>query len=326
MAHEVIMPALGMAQDSGLIVSWLKAPGDRVVAGDALFEVETDKATVEVEAQAEGFLSAVTAAAGEEVPVGQVIARIVAAEAEVDAAATAEATTAVVAPAAERQPSATVASKAPGHAASALGAAAEPHVRRPASPRAPGRPAVPVGVLASPKARRLAAEQGLDLSRLVAAGHSQPYHVADLALFPTLGTVQRSVLTARADAGMLDALLVKAAPETGRARLFAAFAAGAWRAVFKSEGPALTLLSPDGSRENIAPAEGARPLTLADLTETRLTGYVPEEPGFTLAIARDGSSLALTLSFGAAELAFGSAAAFLDELAARIEDPVRQLV
>ncbi|MBB99488.1 MAG: pyruvate dehydrogenase, partial [Rhodobacteraceae bacterium] len=49
MPHDVIMPALGMAQDSGLIVSWLKSPGDAVKAGDALMEGETDKATMEVE-------------------------------------------------------------------------------------------------------------------------------------------------------------------------------------------------------------------------------------------------------------------------------------
>ena len=84
MAHDVIMPALGMAQDTGLLVAWRKAPGDAVAAGDALFEVETDKATMEVEAAVAGYLSAVTASDGEDVPVGQVITRIVATPAEVD--------------------------------------------------------------------------------------------------------------------------------------------------------------------------------------------------------------------------------------------------
>ncbi|MBV6638758.1 MAG: lipoyl domain-containing protein, partial [Mameliella sp.] len=51
MPHDVIMPALGMAQDSGLIVAWHKEPGAAVATGDVLFEVETDKATMEVEAQ-----------------------------------------------------------------------------------------------------------------------------------------------------------------------------------------------------------------------------------------------------------------------------------
>ena len=76
MRHDVIMPALGMAQDSGVIVAWHKAAGDAVAKGDVLFEVETDKATMEVEAQADGFLNGVRAQAGEEVPVGNVIAVI----------------------------------------------------------------------------------------------------------------------------------------------------------------------------------------------------------------------------------------------------------
>ena len=63
MPHEVIMPALGMAQDSGLIVAWHKAPGDEVAAGDVLFEVETDKSTVEVEAGQDGFVAALLAEA-----------------------------------------------------------------------------------------------------------------------------------------------------------------------------------------------------------------------------------------------------------------------
>ena len=53
----VIMPALGMAQDTGLIVAWHKAPGDAVASGDILFEVETDKSTMEVEAGHDGFVA-----------------------------------------------------------------------------------------------------------------------------------------------------------------------------------------------------------------------------------------------------------------------------
>ncbi len=76
MPHDVIMPALGMAQDTGLIVSWLKKPGDAVKTGEGLMEVETDKAVMEVEAVADGFLAAVSADAGDHVPVGQVVAVI----------------------------------------------------------------------------------------------------------------------------------------------------------------------------------------------------------------------------------------------------------
>ncbi len=76
MAIEVIMPALGMAQDTGIILSWLKSEGDTVAQGEPLMEIETDKATVEIEAPASGVLARIFAAEGEEVPVGQVVALI----------------------------------------------------------------------------------------------------------------------------------------------------------------------------------------------------------------------------------------------------------
>jgi len=72
------MPALGMAQEKGTLVRWLKAEGESITKGEPLMEVETDKATVEVEAPASGILASVTAAPGDEVPVGQRIAVILA--------------------------------------------------------------------------------------------------------------------------------------------------------------------------------------------------------------------------------------------------------
>jgi pyruvate dehydrogenase E2 component (dihydrolipoamide acetyltransferase) len=72
------MPALGMAQETGTLLQWLKAPGDTVNKGEPLMEVETDKATVEVEAPASGTLANVTAQPGDVIPVGQVIALILA--------------------------------------------------------------------------------------------------------------------------------------------------------------------------------------------------------------------------------------------------------
>jgi pyruvate/2-oxoglutarate dehydrogenase complex dihydrolipoamide acyltransferase (E2) component len=76
--EEIIMPALGMAQDTGLIVAWRKKPGDAVAAGDILLEVETDKSVMEVEAGHDGFVAAILADAQQAVPVGSVIAIITA--------------------------------------------------------------------------------------------------------------------------------------------------------------------------------------------------------------------------------------------------------
>jgi pyruvate dehydrogenase E2 component (dihydrolipoamide acetyltransferase) len=136
---EVIMPALGMAQETGRVLRWLKSEGEAVAKGEALMEVETDKVTVEIEAPADGLLSAVRAEAGTDVPVGQAIAFILApgeSAPENGASAPAEAAPAAPAPSARPQP-------------------------EPARAEAPARRR-----LASPKARRLAAEQGVDLDAL----------------------------------------------------------------------------------------------------------------------------------------------------------------
>src|SRR5918996_4250961 len=74
MAVSVVMPALEMAQETGKLVSWLKREGEQVRKGDMLLEVETDKAVVEIEAQADGVLGGVTAQVGDVIPVGQTIA------------------------------------------------------------------------------------------------------------------------------------------------------------------------------------------------------------------------------------------------------------
>lgn len=78
MATEIILPALGMAQDTGKIVRWLKSAGEPVSKGEPVAEIETDKATVEIESPASGILTDVTGTVGEDIPVGQVIAKVLA--------------------------------------------------------------------------------------------------------------------------------------------------------------------------------------------------------------------------------------------------------
>jgi pyruvate dehydrogenase E2 component (dihydrolipoamide acetyltransferase) len=92
MPVEVIMPALGMAQETGKVVRWHKAEGDTVAKGEPLLEIETDKVTVDIEAPADGTLAGIRAANGVEVPVGEAIAFVLAAgEALEEAAAPAAA-------------------------------------------------------------------------------------------------------------------------------------------------------------------------------------------------------------------------------------------
>jgi pyruvate dehydrogenase E2 component (dihydrolipoamide acetyltransferase) len=74
-SSEVKLPRLGQGMEAGTIVKWLKSEGDRVEKGEPLFEVDTDKATQEVEAEASGVLLKIAVESGE-VPVGQTIAVI----------------------------------------------------------------------------------------------------------------------------------------------------------------------------------------------------------------------------------------------------------
>ncbi len=141
MPADVIMPALGMAQDTGTIVRWLKSDGDDVRKGEPLVEIETDKVTVEIEAPADGTLAGVRAGEGDDVPVGSVIAVVLAAG---DVLASPDE---VVVPSA---PEPVVVSIPP---AAAHGAGTSPRRQ-----------------LASPKARRLAASRGVALDALAGSG------------------------------------------------------------------------------------------------------------------------------------------------------------
>jgi len=79
MPRDVIMPALGMAQETGKVLRWLKGEGDAVAKGEPLLEIETDKVTVELDAPADGTLAGIRAAEGDDVPVGETIAVVLAA-------------------------------------------------------------------------------------------------------------------------------------------------------------------------------------------------------------------------------------------------------
>jgi pyruvate dehydrogenase E2 component (dihydrolipoamide acetyltransferase) len=74
--YPVIVPQLTETMEEGTLVKWLKSPGDRVEKKDLLYQVETDKSTMEVESVDAGFLCQLLAPEGQIVKVGQEIARI----------------------------------------------------------------------------------------------------------------------------------------------------------------------------------------------------------------------------------------------------------
>ena len=180
MATEVKLPRLGQGMESGTIVKWLKGEGEPVKKREPLYELDTDKVTQEVEAEADGVLLKIVVDSGE-VEVGKTIAFIgsegedvpsgnggapaaapkAEAEAESDAAAVEEQdeaqTEGASAPGMDDQ-------RARGQEAAASTAAAETAALTEAPARPDGR------VKASPLARRLAREKGIDIATLQGSG------------------------------------------------------------------------------------------------------------------------------------------------------------
>lgn len=177
MSTTVIMPALGVAQQTGTLLKWLKAEGQAVCKGEPLMEVETDKATVEIEAPGSGVLANVTASPGDEVPVGNRIA-VILAPGEVASAEVLHGPHPVPLPKGKGTSENRVttdgtrpASVPPLPKGEGRGEGRTPTPM--ATPRAESavRPAASSGrVLASPKAKRIAREQGIDLTSLRGSG------------------------------------------------------------------------------------------------------------------------------------------------------------
>jgi pyruvate dehydrogenase E2 component (dihydrolipoamide acetyltransferase) len=221
MPTNVIMPALEMAQETGKVVRWLKAPGDTVRKGEPILEIETDKVTVEIESPASGVLRDVTAQEGDVVPVGQTIALIVEAGAAVSAPAAAparpvraatapqSAATLKVSPLArkiaEEQGVDLAQVKATGGKIQKADVLAHVAIQKETGP-INGQGARLTA--ASPKARRLAAERGLDIADLRGSGPNGAVLTGDVpaaaipaaaapsvsrveAPAPTVGTVWR---------------------------------------------------------------------------------------------------------------------------------------
>jgi len=154
MATNVIMPALGVAQQTGTLLKWLKAEGQSVTKGELLMEIETDKATVEIEAAASGTLTQISAKAGDEVPVGRTIAVILAPGEALPTKQEAPAAAQVLPPLPQGE------GRGEGRSAT------------PTTTTTPAVSTAPISgrVLASPKAKRIAGERGIDLRSLRGSG------------------------------------------------------------------------------------------------------------------------------------------------------------
>ncbi|QEE34697.1 pyruvate dehydrogenase [Octadecabacter sp. SW4] len=325
----VIMPALGMAQDTGVIVAWHKGLGDAVAAGDILFEVETDKATMEVEAGTDGFVAALLAEADEAAPVGDTIA-IISPEKPANPVQRSIADGGAAKPAATPDP----APKAKG----------EPKSSPKKAPKAQAFTSADGRILASPKARRLALEQGLDLNRLVEAGHPQPFHVADIEVLSTM-PAQTAGQTAAPPRRLTADLptdgscaFTEWATENTDLQDANAILAGLAAASLGRDTAIIAVESFEQSRAYTVPAgpfsaitkaedDSAPDLILRDLRLSRVsTVDLGEEDAPVLTLTRTNSGLTITLECAGHHLAASAAVTLLSEFAGRMEQPLRHLL
>src|SRR5262245_10885707 len=191
MATNILMPALSPTMEKGNLAKWLKKEGDTIKAGDVIAEIETDKATMEVEAADEGVLAKIVVPEGTaDVPVNQVIA-VLAGEGEDVKQAAAGAAKAVPTPspapaqaAAPSPPPSPQRGEGAGRAASSAQPSSETRQQGTAAPQAvsassrqrgegapaPARTNGGGRIFASPLARRLAKEAGIEIARVQGSG------------------------------------------------------------------------------------------------------------------------------------------------------------
>ena len=252
MPINILMPALSPTMEKGNLAKWLKKEGDKVKSGDVIAEIETDKATMEVEAVDEGTIAKIGVPEGtQDVPVNDVIAVLAGDGEDVKAAANAGGGAAPAAKPAEAPKPAEAAKPAPA-------AAPEP---KPAAAPAPQPAAAPAAqangharIFSSPLARRLAKEANIEIARITGTG-------------PHGRVVARDVEEAKSGKGL-------------KAPAAAPAAAGPSIAPSMSDKQILALYEP-GSYE-IVPHDGMR-RTIAQ----RLTASVQNVPHFYLTIDCD---------------------------------------
>ncbi len=236
MPTNILMPALSPTMEKGNLAKWLKKEGDTIKSGDIIAEIETDKATMEVEAVDEGILAKILVPDGTaDVAVNEIIGVIAAEGEDVKAAA---------APAKAEAPKAEAAPKA----AAPAPVAEAPRASEAAKAAAPAASAGGERPFASPLAKRLAKEAGLDLGKIQGSG-------------PHGRIVEKDIEAAKAGGG------VKATPSA--APVAASKPAAAPLAAGMSDEAVKKLFAPDSYEE--VPHDGMRKTIARRLLESKQT-------------------------------------------------------
>jgi len=181
MATEIILPKVDMDMATGKISKWFFKEGDRVAKGDVLFEIETDKAAMEIDSPAAGILRNVTGEEGVDIAVGSPVAWVYADGEDYQASGSSPGST--PAPVSELAPSKAVADdRVP--------------LRKDDAPEGKDHP-----IRATPLARRLAREGGIDLSSVAGSGPHGRVVSADLIKAPALDQAATSSMPSAAESG-----------------------------------------------------------------------------------------------------------------------------
>jgi len=153
---DFVVPKLSATMETATVLKWLKKPGERVKLGEALVEIETDKAAIEVEAPADATLATIIAPEGTKVPIGGMLATL-------DAAGGAASSP----PAAAKPPKSVPAAPVVAVPVAAAPASAPAPIPTAAAARGVS---LPPRIMASPLARRLAREGGIEIAALTGSG------------------------------------------------------------------------------------------------------------------------------------------------------------
>ena len=349
MSHEIIMPVLGMNQDTGIIASWQKSVGDYVNAGDVVMEVETDKAIQEIEAFESGYLSQILYPAESDVPVGEVVGLITA---EMPDAAELAATQIPVESAASESAEAAP-TEAVREGPNKSSATTDPKPESRAISNSSGL------VLASAKARAAAYKENVSLTDVAESSGKSPLHAADVDTYLRNRQLSPQVMTSSANQGAVLSFKVKSKglrhceqwlADSGvstqpllSSHLVATLVMGLWRELMllEVEGALaidVSCFGADGFRlerlqdadkqrfSNLTPdasdQSGDADIQLIDLRNSRIENYQPSEfsqPLFVVSSA--GKKTSVSLHSISTDQSAG-AIALMDLLARQIEEPL----
>jgi len=234
MPINILMPALSPTMEKGNLAKWLKKEGDTVKSGDVIAEIETDKATMEVEAVDEGVLAKIVVPEGTaDVPVNQVIA-LIAEEGEDPKSITAPAAGGAPAPApkAEAAPQAnTVAGDQSAHMAYARVDQAPAGPAQGTKPNGPGQQATGNRIFASPLAKRIAKEGDIDIASIQGSGPHGRIVEKDVRAALQGGGAKPAAAPAAAGAPAAKPAAPQLAPSMGADQVKAMFETGTYEEV-----------------------------------------------------------------------------------------------